>query len=63
VLGLGASIGLTKIMATLLFNVQPIDPVTLASVAGVIALVAGIACLVPAWRATRVEPLSVLRES
>jgi putative ABC transport system permease protein len=63
VLGLGASIGLTKIMATLLFNVQPIDPVTLASVAGVIALVAGIACLVPAWRATRVEPLSVLRDS
>jgi predicted permease len=63
VIGLGASVGLTKIMATLLFNVEPIDPVTLGSVAAVIALTAGIACLVPAWRATRVEPLTVLRES
>jgi putative ABC transport system permease protein len=63
VIGLAASLGLTRVIATLLFNVTPTDPFTLASVAAVIALVAAAACIIPAWRATRVDPLTVLRDN
>jgi ABC-type antimicrobial peptide transport system permease subunit len=51
------------VLRSLLFDVTPSDPITLAAVAGVIALVAAIACAIPAWRAARVDPLIVLRES
>jgi putative ABC transport system permease protein len=61
VIGLAASLALTRVIATLLFNVTPTDPLTLASVAGVIILVAVAACVIPAWRATRVDPLVVLK--
>jgi len=61
VIGLAASLALTRVIATLLFNVTPTDPLTLASVAGVIVLVAAAACVIPAWRATRVDPLVVLK--
>jgi putative ABC transport system permease protein len=63
VIGLAASFGLTRVLRTLLFNVTPTDPLTLASVAGVMIIVAVVACFVPAWRATRVDPLVVLRDS
>ncbi len=62
-LGLAASAALTRVLATYLFNVSPTDPWTLAGVAAVIGLVAAAACIVPAWRATRVDPLTVLRET
>jgi ABC-type lipoprotein release transport system permease subunit len=45
----------------LLFEISPRDPITFAIVAGLLAIVALIACAVPAWRATRVDPLTVLR--
>jgi putative ABC transport system permease protein len=61
VIGLAASLALTRVIATLLFNVTPTDPFTLASVAAVIVLVAVAACIIPAWRATRVDPLVVLK--
>lgn len=61
-LGLAASIGLTRVLASMLFNVTPTDPATLGLVAAVIATVAAAACLLPAWRATRVSPLTVLRD-
>jgi putative ABC transport system permease protein len=61
-IGLIASAGLTRVIATMLFNVTPTDPLTLAAVAGVMSVVAALACIVPAWRATRVDPLIVLRE-
>jgi putative ABC transport system permease protein len=63
IVGIGASIALTRVMRTLLFNVTPTDPLTLAAVAGVMIVVAAAACIVPAWRASRVDPLTVLRES
>jgi ABC-type lipoprotein release transport system permease subunit len=47
----------------MLFNVTPTDPITLVAVAGVMILTAVIACLVPAWRATRVDPLATLRQA
>jgi len=59
--GLGAALLLTSLMRALLFDVSPTDPVTLAVVCGTIAVVAAVACLVPAWRATRVDPIVVLR--
>jgi predicted permease len=63
VIGLGASIGLSRVLAALLFNVAPTDPRTLAGVSAIIAAVACVACLIPAWRATRVDPLVVLRDN
>jgi predicted permease len=61
--GMAGAVAGTRVMGSLLFNVTPTDPVTLAVVAGLIVLVALLACLVPALRATRVAPLVVMRES
>jgi predicted permease len=61
-LGLGASLLLTNLLRAQLFNVQPTDPVTMAAVAVFISLVAIAACLVPARRATTVDPMIVLRQ-
>jgi putative ABC transport system permease protein len=60
--GLAGALALTRLMKTMLFEVRPGDPATLAGVASVITLVAAVACLVPAYRATRVDPLAALRE-
>jgi predicted permease len=63
VTGLIASFGLTRLLQAQLFNVKPTDPATLTGVAVFIAIVAFIACFVPAQRATRVDPMVTLRES
>jgi predicted permease len=62
VAGLAASFALTRLLQAQLFNVSPTDPATLTIVAGFIAGVAGVACYVPAQRATRVDPIITLRE-
>ena len=62
VIGLAASALLTKFLQAQLFNVRPIDPVTMAAVSLFISVVAMIACLVPARRATTVDPMIVLRQ-
>jgi predicted lysophospholipase L1 biosynthesis ABC-type transport system permease subunit len=61
VLGLVGAAALTRLASTLLFGVQPIDPPTFAAVAVFMLLVAAAAALVPARRATRVDPLEALR--
>ena len=60
--GVTAALLLTRLMETLLFEVRPNDPATLASVAALITAVAAAASLVPAFRATRVDPIVALRE-
>jgi putative ABC transport system permease protein len=62
-IGLGASLALGRVLSALLFDVAANDLPTLAAVSGVIGLVAITACFIPAWRATRVDPLVVLRDS
>ena len=62
-IGLSAAAGLTRVLRTMLFNVTPTDPLTMGVVAAIIASVAAAACLVPAWRAARVDPMIVLRDS
>jgi ABC-type antimicrobial peptide transport system permease subunit len=61
VAGLGAALGLTRLMASLLFGVQPTDAVTFVSVSALLAAVALIASYIPARRATQVDPMKALR--
>ena len=60
-LGLGLAAGLSQLVAGLLFEVQPRDPLTFASVVGVLTLAGLLACYIPARRAARVDPLSAMR--
>jgi predicted permease len=61
VLGIAASLLLTRLMAKQLFGVSAHDPLTYASVAGFLMLVAIAACFVPARRAVRMDPVKSLR--
>ena len=59
--GLAGAQALNHLIAALLFGVEPTDPATMIAVAAAIALVAVLACWLPAWRASRVDPNVVLR--
>ena len=61
VLGLAGSLALTRLLSSVLYAVQPNDPVTLAAVALALNAVALAACYIPARRATRIDPLEALR--
>ena len=61
VLGVVGAYGLSRLTASLLYGVSPSDPLTYATVAGVIAVVAAVACVLPTRRATRVDPLEAIR--
>jgi putative ABC transport system permease protein len=60
-IGVPTALLLTRLMSSLLFQTTPHDPITFASVATVLLVVAAIACYVPARRATRVDPMVALR--
>jgi putative ABC transport system permease protein len=59
--GLAGAFALTRLMTTLLFGVTPTDGLTIFVVSAVLIAVAILACLIPARRATRVDPLVALR--
>jgi len=59
--GLPAAWILSRVLSALLFEVSPRDPLTFGGVAALLAIVVLVACAVPAWRATRIDPLIVLR--
>jgi len=61
-IGLGAALGLARFVRSMLYQVAPNDPVTFVGVATVLAAMAVIAALVPARRASRVDPCVALRE-
>jgi predicted permease len=60
-LGLAAALGTTRLMASLLFGVSPADPITFLAVSVSLALVALLACWIPARRAVRIQPVVALR--
>jgi putative ABC transport system permease protein len=59
--GVAAAIALSRWIEGLLFGVKPNDPLTMVAVISTLMAVALIACYVPAWRATRVDPTTALR--
>ena len=59
--GIAGALGLGRFLESLLFGVTPADPLTLGGVALLLALVALVACLAPAMRALRVDPMTALR--
>jgi putative ABC transport system permease protein len=67
VVGIGVAIGLAlsavlaRMLTTVLFGVEPLDPLTFGAVAVLLALTAGVSIAGPAWRATRIDPAVALR--
>ena len=62
VVGMFGALLLTRLASSLLYEVEPTDPLTFATVALFVAVIAALACLVPARRATAVDPMVVLRD-
>ena len=61
VVGLAASLEAGRLMRDLLYEISPLDPAVYAAVAATLLAVAGFACLLPAWRASRLDPMQALR--
>ncbi|MFT4114796.1 ABC transporter permease [Silvibacterium sp.] len=61
VLGIVASAGLTRLVASLLYGTQPLDPLVFGLVSVALLTVAALACLLPAWRASQLDPVAALR--
>jgi predicted permease len=60
--GLGGAFGVTRVLDSVLFDVEATDPLTFAAVAGLLLSTAFVACWLPAFRASRLDPVGALRE-
>jgi putative ABC transport system permease protein len=60
--GLAGAIALSRVLAALLYEIEPRDPPTFTAVAVLLSAVALTACLVPARRASRIDPIVALRD-
>jgi predicted permease len=60
-MGLVASAGAARLIQSMLYGTQPLDPVVFAAVSFTLLLVAALACAAPAWRASRLDPMQALR--
>ena len=60
-IGLAVAAALTRLIESMLFGIRPLDPLSFGVAAFVLGAVALVACLLPAWRAARVDPLVALR--
>jgi putative ABC transport system permease protein len=60
-LGLVLSFAATRIFQSMLYGTQPLDPAVFAAVTATLLSVAALACFVPAWRASRLDPMQALR--
>jgi putative ABC transport system permease protein len=61
VLGLLVSAGAVRLIQSMLYGTRPLDPTIFAAVAALLLAVAALSCLVPAWRASRIDPMQALR--
>jgi len=61
-IGLAGALALGRAVASLIYGVKATDPLTFVVVSALLAAVARIASIIPAWRATKVDPLKALRE-
>jgi predicted permease len=61
VVGLAASLEAVRLMRDLLYEIKPLDPAVFLAVAATLLAVAAFACIVPAWRASRLDPMQALR--
>jgi putative ABC transport system permease protein len=61
VVGLAASLEAGRLLRDLLYEIKPLDPAVYAAVAATLLAVAAFACIVPAWRASRLDPMQALR--
>jgi predicted permease len=61
ILGLAASTEAGRLMRDMLYQITPLDPEVFAVVAGTLLIVAALACAIPAWRASRLDPVQALR--
>ena len=60
VLGFATSIGPTQLIRSMLYGTTPYDPAVIAVVIFTLLLIASIACIVPAWRASRLDPIQAV---
>ena len=61
VIGVAAALAMGRVVANLIFQVRPTDPATFIAVAALLAGIAFLACIVPAYRASKVDPMIALR--
>ena len=61
VLGLAGSAGAVRLVQSMLYGTRPLDPAIFAAVAATLLVVTALACLVPAWRASQIDPMQALR--